>query len=555
MTPARRALLLAAVPAAFVAVFFAYPVAAIVGRGLVPGGHPDLSALGRVVTDPRLRGIAWFTVAQAALSTALTLVLGLPGAHLLARVDVPGRSVLRALVVVPFVLPTMVVGTAFRSLFGPGAPMAALGLGSGVWAIVAAHVFFNHAVVVRTVGGLWAHLDPRQEEAARTLGAGRIRTFCSVTLPQLRPAIVSAASIVFLFCFTSFGIVLVLGGPRISTLETEIYRQTAELLNLRVAAALSVVQLVAVVAALAVGRRARGRREVTLALQPARRTSRRPRGIVGWAATGAQAALVLALVVTPLVALVARSVQTPKGLGWDHYRALAGRGASSILFASPAAALAASLRNAVAATAVAVAVGGLAAVVLARRPGAAGGPAARRRGRAGLAALDTFLMLPLGVSAVTVGFGFLIALDRPPLDLRTSPALIPLAHALVAAPLVVRALVPVLESIDPHLREAAGTLGASPLRVWREVDLPIVARALLVGAGLAFAVSLGEFGATLFIARPDTVTLPVLIFRLLSQPGPEAFGQAMAASSILMVLTAGAMLLVERIRVGEVGAF
>jgi len=553
---AGRVALVAAVPAAFVAVFFAYPVAAIVGRGLFPGGNLDLSALGRVATDPRLREIAWFTLFQAALSTALTLALGIPGAHLLARVDIPGRSVLRALVVVPFVLPTMVVGTAFRSLFGPGAPLAALGLGSGLWAIVAAHVFFNHAVVVRTVGGLWAHLDRRQEEAARMLGAGRFRIFREVTLPQLRPAIVSAASIVFLFCFTSFGIILVLGGPRTSTLETEIYRQTAELLNLRVAAALSVVQLLAVVAALAVGRRARGRRGVALALQPARSTARRPRGASGWLAAGAQVVLVLVLVATPLVMLVARSLETPGGLGWDHYRALAGRGASSTLFASPVAALAASLRNAAAATAIAVVVGGLAAAVIARRPAGAG----RRRARAdgggrGVAALDTFLMLPLGVSAVTVGFGFLIALDRPPLDLRTSPVLIPLAHALVAVPLVVRALVPVLESVDPRLREAAGTLGASPLRVWREIDLPIVARALLVGAGLAFAVSLGEFGATLFIARPDTVTLPVLIFRLLSHPGPEAFGQAMAASSILMALTAVAMLLVERVRVGEVGAF
>ncbi len=551
MSAGRRTLLLAVVPAAFVAVFFAYPVAAIVGRGLLPGWRPDLSPLLEVVTHARLRGIAWFTLGQAALSTLLTLAIGLPGAHLLARVDLPGRSVLRALVVVPFVLPTMVVGTAFRSLFGPGAPLAALGLGAGVWAIVAAHVFFNHAVVVRTVGGLWAHLDPRQEEAARMLGAGRFRTFRDVTLPQLRPAIVSAASIVFLFCFTSFGIILVLGGPRTSTLETEIYRQTAELLNLRTAAALSVVQILAVVAVLAVGRRARGRRDVALALQPARGTARRPRGASAWASVAARLGLLVGVVVTPLAVLVARSLQTPAGLGWGNYRALWGRGESSTLFETPIVALGNSLRNAVAATAVAVVVGGLAAAFLARRPR----PTVSARPHRGLAVLDTFLMLPLGVSAVTVGFGFLIALDRPPLDLRTSPALIPLAHALVAVPLVVRALVPVLESIDPRLREAAGTLGASPARVWREVDLPIVARALLVAAGLAFAVSLGEFGATLFIARPDTVTLPVLVFRLLSQPGPDAFGQAMAASSILMGLTAVAVFAVERIRVGEVGAF
>jgi thiamine transport system permease protein len=165
------------------------------------------------------------------------------------------------------------------------------------------------------------------------------------------------------------------------------------------------------------------------------------------------------------------------------------------------------------------------------------------------------LSLPLGVSAVTVGFGFLIALDHAPLDLRTSQYLIPIAQALVAIPFVVRTMTPILRAIDPRLREAAATLGASPARVWREVDLPIVARATLVAAGFAFAISLGEFGATVFIVRPDYPTLPVVVFRLLGQPGPLNFGAAMAASVILMGLTALAILGIERARVGSVGTF
>ena len=132
-------------------------------------------------------------------------------------------------------------------------------------------------------------------------------------------------------------------------------------------------------------------------------------------------------------------------------------------------------------------------------------------------------MLPLGTSAVIVGFGFLISLDQPPIDLRASVLLIPIAHSLVALPFVVRAMAPVIRSIDPRLREAAAVLGASPRRVWQEVDAPLVARAALVGAGFAFAVSLGEFGATLFIARPDTPTVPIAIDRLLSHPGALNF--------------------------------
>jgi thiamine transport system permease protein len=202
------------VPLAFLAVFVAYPVGAIVARGLVPDGSLELKPLGSVLTDASLRHVLWFTVWQAAASTALTLAIALPGAYVVSRYEFPGRRVVRALVTVPFVLPTVVVGAAFTALLGSGGPLAALGLDQTVWAILLAHVFFNYAVVLRTVGGMWAHLDPRQEEAARMLGASRWRAFREVTLPALRPALAAATAIVFLFTCTSFGVILVLGGPR-----------------------------------------------------------------------------------------------------------------------------------------------------------------------------------------------------------------------------------------------------------------------------------------------------------------------------------------------------
>jgi len=186
-------------------------------------------------------------------------------------------------------------------------------------------------------------------------------------------------------------------------------------------------------------------------------------------------------------------------------------------------------------------VGGLAAFAIVRT---------RRAG-----AIDAALTLPLGVSAVTVGFGFLIALDEPPLDLRTEWILVPIAQALVAIPFVVRLTTPVLRAIDPRLREAAATLGAPPRRVWREIDLPIGSRALAVAGGFAFAIALGEFGATVFLARPDRPTLPVVIFRLLGQPGSTTFGAAMAASTILLVLAAVSIVAVERARVADTGVF
>jgi thiamine transport system permease protein len=536
--PARA--FLALVPVAFLAVFFVYPVVSIVGRGLAPDWRLDLEPIGRVATDASLRNIAWFTVWQATLSTLLTVAIALPGAYVLARYEFRGRHVVRALVTIPFVLPTVVVGSAFVSLLGSGGALAGLGLDQTVWAILIAHVFFNYAVVVRTVGGLWAHLDPHQEEAARMLGASRWRAFRAVTLPALRPAIAASSAIVFLFTFTSFGVILILGGSRYSTLETEIYRQTAQFLNLPLAAALTIVQLVAIIVLLIVTGWIEGRRGVALRLRAAEETARRPRTAGARGFLGANLLAMALLLGLPLLVLVERSIHPPGGYGLDFYRALGEVHAGSTLFVAPIDAIANSLRFAAIATLIAVIVGGCGAFALA---------SARSRG------LDTFLSLPLGVSAVTVGFGFLIALDHAPFDFRGSSYLIPIAQALVAIPFVVRTMTPVLRAIDPRLREAAATLGASPARVWREVDLPIVARAALVAAGFAFAISLGEFGATLFIVRPDYPTLPVVVFRLLGQPGAQNFGGAMAASVILMGLTGLAILGIERFRVGSVGSF
>ncbi len=536
-------LALMAGPVAFFAVFFAYPVAAIVARGLEVDGVWRFGRIGDVLAQSDVRHVLWFTTWQALASTALTLLIALPGAYVFARLDFPGKQLLRAVVTVPFVLPTVVVGTAFLALVGRGGLLDELWgvrLDTTVWAILLAHVFFNYAVVVRTVGGLWAQLDPRQEEAARMLGASPLRAWRRVTLPALAPAVAAAALMVFLFTFTSFGVVQILGGPTFSTLEVEIYRQTSHVFDLSTAAVLTLIQFAAVCAILAVHAWTVRRRETALRLVDASRTARRPRGAGQWALLGGVLVTVAVLVVLPLAVLVQRSFGAG-GLG--YYRALTHEDGGTFLV-PPIEAVGNSLQYALAATAVAVLIGGLAAAALTRRDA----------GRL-VRGFDALLMLPLGVSAVTVGFGFLIALDEPPLDLRSSWILVPLAQALVGVPFVVRTMLPVLRAVDVRLREAAAVLGASPWRVWREVDLPMVRRALLIAAGFAFAVSLGEFGATVFIARPDNPTLPVAVARLLGRPGDMNYGQAMALSTILMVVCAVALVVLERLRTDRSGEF
>jgi thiamine transport system permease protein len=399
-------------------------------------------------------------------------------------------------------------------------------------------VFFNVAVVARTVGGSWAALDQRQEESAAALGASPYRVFLTVTLPRLAPSITAAASVVFLFCSTAFGVVLVLGGTKFGTIETEIYLLTTQFLDLKSASVLSIAQLVVVVLVLLLASRLR-----TRAVEKGLGQSRIPRR------TDAAAITITILtgifLATPIVALVSRSLQTKDGWGLGNYVALAGTGSRNALAVPVWVALGNSLVIAVAATAIALAIGVSASLVISRRP--------RSRGlRRAILAMDGILMLPLGVSAVTVGFGFLITLNQPPFDLRASPILVPIAQALVATPLVIRTVLPVLTSIDGRLRESAAVLGSSPLRAIRDVDLGLIARPVLVASGFAFAVALGEFGATSFLSRPDRPTLPVVIYRLVGLPGGDNFGMAIAASVVLAAVTVAVIAAVERLRTGTV---
>ena len=531
-------------PVLVVGVFFVLPVSGMLARGLWTDGSFDPGGVLEVLTRPRVGRVLWFTIWSAAAGTALSVVLGLPAAHALHRLSWPGRRLVRAALLVPFVLPTVVVGVAFRRLLGDSGPLGFLGLDGSPIAIVLGLAFFNVAVVIRSVGAAWEALDPRPAEAAAALGASPAQVLWTVTLPALRPAIVSAASVVFLFCSTAFGIVLVLGGLRYSSVETEIYLLTTNFLDLRAAAALSILQLVTVTALLVISGRLRNVPDPTQARVVAH--ARRPRGgdWLGLAAT----ALLLGLVAAPIGTLVAGSLQVDGAWSLGNYRALSTTGAQAALPVPVTEALLTSLRTAVDASWMAVTMGLLVSLIVTR----ASRSRTERRVRS---LLDGFFMLPLGVSAVTLGFGFLITLDRPPVDFRDSPLLVPIAQALVALPLVVRTIAPVLAGIDDRQRQAAASLGAGPLRTLLVVDLPTVWKPLLAASGFAFAVSLGEFGATSFLARDDRPTVPVVIFRLIGHPGEMNYGMALAASVVLAATTTLVMVAVERLRVPSVGAF
>lgn len=545
----------------FLGVFFFYPLTRILWLGLNPSALKTLDLASLQLASSSLL----FTFYQAALSTLLTFALGLPAAFLFARYAFRGKSLLRALTAIPFMLPTVVVAAGFNALLGPRgwvnlglmdlfhlktAPISIVGT---LGVILLAHVFYNTTIVIRLVGNALSHIDPRLEQAARTLGADPPQVLSSVTLPLLRPSILAASVLVFIFDFTSFGVILLLGGPGFSTLEVEIYKQAVQIFNLPLAGLLSLIQLLCTLAFSILYSRIL--RHTNIAISPAAaganlraaRTFRQRLFLAG------MVSLLLTLFILPLISLPLRSLtrleadrgergQIGYGLTIDYYKELFINQRDSIFYVPPFEAIGNSLVYAAVTVVLSLLLGFPVASALAR-------PGRLEQ------MLDPFLMLPLGASAVTLGLGFIISFNRPPLRLVTSPLLVPLAHTLIALPFVIRSLQPALASIPDRLKQAAASLGAPPRRVWFSVDWPIVRRATLSAVVFAFTVSLGEFGASSLVVRPEYPTLPVAIARFLSQPGGMNFGQAMAMATVLMVVCGTGILLIERLRLPGTGEF
>lgn len=559
----------------FLGIFFFLPLARILTLSLDPGFI--LSPGGSFY--PRLVSVLGFTFYQALASTLLTLAFGLPLAFLFARYDFPLKNLLRTLTAIPFMLPTVVVAAGFNALLGPRGWFNILLTESGLpaiafigtfGAILTAHIFYNTTIVIRLVGDAWSSLDSRLSDSANVLGANSWQTLWRVTLPLLRPSILAASLLVFLFDFTSYGVILLLGGVKYATLEVEIYIQAISFLNLPAAALLSVIQLLCTLGLSALYSRyvTRVTSQVKPSSQPAAR--RKPKTLTQHILIVSLSILCFAFFALPLASLPLRSVtrleassperrapapspepnevksknQSPMTniFTLDYYHELFINRRGSLFYVPPVQAALNSLAYA-----------GL-TVLLSL---ALGFPAASALLHSGRLArwIDPLIMLPLGASAVTLGLGFIVTFNQnlptfqsSTFNLLTSPFLIPLAHTTIALPFVIRNLQAALSTIPERTREAARVLGATPWQVWQRVDWPIIRRATLSAGALAFTVSLGEFGAASLLARPEYPTLPTAIYRFLSQPGALNYGQAMAMATLLMLLTGVGIFAIERLR-------
>lgn len=545
-----------ALPALFFCVFFAYPVLALVFAGFSQG-YGSYSELGQSPIDfvvsvlsakPVLKAV-FYTFYMALLACVFSVLLGLPLAYAFYRLEFYTRNFWRALVMIPFVLPTTVVGVTFRTLFAESGILGFLHLEASVSAIVVAMVFFNISVVVRIVGTFWQGIDTSTIESARLLGASNFRVFRTITLPALTPSIVSAFAVVFLFCATSFGVVLIMGGSLISTVETQIYIFTTQFLDIQTASILSVFQLIFIAVLLLFSTKLDRFLHFKQKLYGSKKNyvTIRKNTFSDYCIIILSLAVVLVLIVFPLCVLVARSFRLKGEWTFANYINLFTTSEATTSAITVGEATYNSLVTALVAATIAVLIGVMVAFVASRHLNNSSAFKYRRFINRLQSAFEGLFVLPLGISAVTVGFGFLITVNVWVYDTALQWFLVPLAQATVAIPLVIKTILPVVKSIDIRQLEASSLLGASKLRQLFTIERPYFFSALVSAFGLALAVSFGEFGATSFLFRPDGATLPVMIYSLIAKPYAVHQGMAMAGSVVLAIFVTAVMFLVQKL--------
>ena len=543
-------------PILFIAGFYFLPMASILGDTLVSGSGSSLTNQINWTIAGRAVGFSFY---QAFLSTLITLFVGLPSAYLFGRFSFRGKSLLRILSTLPFILPTVVVAAGFNALIGPNGWLNLLimdilqistppiRLLNSMPAILIAHVFYNTSIVIRVVGIAWEQLDQKLENAARMLGATPNNVFWKITFPLLLPSILSATILVFLFDFTSFGVILMMGGAAFTTIEVEIYIQTMQFLNLKMAGILSLIQLTFTMLLTFLSLCISGDRNVPIIPMIEGEGLRKPDSFLNKLFVYILSAILVILLVSPTAALLFRSTLTFStrnsiggmaswGFTFENYRGLFYNDRHSLFFVPPIVALRNSVLFAVASMITALIFGIMISV-------------SSLKNERSNKYLGLLVMLPLGTSAVTLGLGYFSAFSSMPNSIQWFPILIPMVHALIALPFVIRIIQPVINSIPANLHEAAMTLGVPERQLWKHIDLPLIRKSLATAAIYAFAISLGEFGATSFLIRPEYPTLPIAIFRYLNLPGGENYGKAMAMAAILLVICGIGFFIIERLQI------
>ena len=540
-------IVLAFFPVIFLALFFYFPLLTILKEGLIDAsGHLTPAYLLESLKDPYNRRVIFFTIEQALLSTLLTFVLGFPGAYLVAKYDFPGKSLLKAITTVPFVLPSIIVSLGFIILFGNNGVLnrglmsifhledPPLRILYSLKAIVLAHAFYNFPLVVRLVSAIWSSIDPKIEDAARSLGARETRVFWYVTLPMIAPGIVASLALTFIFSFMSFAVVLVLGGVKYATIEVNIYTLMTVILDYKMGSALAIIQSIFSLSFMFFYAKVLdlGGRTEKVAIEAAGTKLKLFSGVrdlFTWRSillTG-YSMIILVLIIGPILSVLAFSVihhevgQT--FISIKSYYKIFTIPYNPILGTTPLRSIQNSLFFGIMTVLFSLPLGVSIAFLLTRIEF----PCKNL--------FDAIVMLPLGISSISLGLGYVRSFHKPPLMISGTWYAIVFAHTIIAYPFVMRAVSPILKKMKPSLIEAALSLGATRVHTFFLIELPIVKPGIIVGATFAFAISIGELGATYMLYRPHLTTMPISIYRFLS--AHDLIGASAMGMILILVCT------------------
>ncbi|AFK22809.1 iron ABC transporter permease [Pyrococcus sp. ST04] len=505
----------------FLLVFFYMPVMYVIRLGL------NFESLRDVLTNEYHLRVIGFTFIQAALSTLLTLAIGLPGAYIFARYEFPGKSILKAIMTIPFVMPSVMVALGFIVLFGKSGPLGWMNVLYSWKAIILAHAFYNFPVVVRMVSALLERVNPHYEEAAMTLGAKGLILFRKITLPLILPGILSSALLTFTFSFMSFSIPLILGGYKYTTLEVDIFTSIMVLLDFKTGSSLALLQMILSLIFIYAYLK-------TLDLYAKReeqkifRRCEKPKGLA-LIGTLLYFLLTSLFILGPLVAVLYDSLAFNGTISLEWYRRAFSPRYNPMFGTSVPRTIVNSLFFGI----ITVTISLLVAIPLSY--------SLTKWKFRGKSLVDALATLPLASSPVILGLGYLLLFRKS--SLYGSWILVGIAHSIVAYPFVLRAVSSSLVKIRENLFEAALTLGAKEFIAFFKVELPLALRGIIVGAIFAFAISIAELATTYMLAKPEYTTLTLAIYKFISS---RQFGPASALATILMIISGISFILIEK---------
>lgn len=509
-----------------------------------------------VLSDPIYQKVIWFTFYQALLSTALTIILALPGSYLLSRYSFPGKRVILAASLVPFVIPSLVLAVGLIAIFGWSGSMNGLtGMIEGLvnveitridlvgtrTIILIGHIFFNFPIALRILHARYMNMDQDLSKASRSLGAGKIRTFFSVTLPQMKYSLLAASSLIFTFCFLSFGIVVMLGGLN-HTIEVELKSLFTGLTveKFHHAGALLIIETVIVLFTTLVyvwsSSRETSRAEIAFRNQGNEGNRMGP-----WQRIGVllYILIIFVMVIYPLLIIFIRSffgngtiLDAPS---LEFYRAILSMQKQPETSVSPVD----SIRNSL--------MFGLLTMIFSLPLSYLTARAMKLRGGVSKRTLDMLLLFPLGASSIALGYGLVKTYSVGPIEITGTWYIIVLVHLVIAYPIGARSIYSSMMSIPSDIKRASRSLGASPLETFIRIELPLLMPGILVAAVFAFAVSMGELGATLMVSGPEFETMPIYLYDTIEGAGRN-LGPMYAFSVIYMAITFVSFLTIELIQ-------